>query len=282
MDSWLHIVNSIEKLGNEKILQNIIRHAEENPYWENIPMKPHENIAGKNLKELLENAGKNIEKVSNENKHEHFDVIMQNLFGDDLDSLTQCGYNDAISLVYEEHSLEGFTHTAGIKYAFGFLKAYFENIQKICDIFIVHGEWAARENSTMLSEWMGRLTAAYDALRIFVRSTNEDGKFRTKADEYFNKMLKEIHYKEHLRRLISNINLEASVIVNNLVEALKKIIEFISLLAAEHRNKQLTTIINWNSLEQLLRECNFELENCENKINDFLMLMTWNTASSDE
>jgi hypothetical protein len=282
MDAWINIVNSIEYLNSTKILQSIIRHVEENPYWENIPMTPRDDIGGKYLKELLDNAARNIDKVSNENKHEHLDDIIKNLFGDNLDSLTKCGYNDAISLVYEEHGLEGFTHTAGIRYSLGFLTAYFENIQKVCDIFIVHGEWAARENSTMLSEWMGRLTAAYDALRIFIRSTNEEGKFRNKADEYFNKMVKEIHFKEHLRRLISNINLEAAVIVNNLVDALKKILELISLLTAEHRNKKLTTIINWNSLEQPLRECNFELENCENKISDFLMLMTWNTAPTDE
>ena len=282
MDSWIHIVSSIEKLSSIKILQNIIRHVEGNPYWENVPMTPHEDIAVKYIKELLENASRNIEKVSNENKYEHFDHIIKNLFGNDIDALTKCGYNDAISLIYEEHGLEGFTHTAGIKYSWGFLKAYFERIQKICDIFVVHGEWVARENSTMLSEWMGRLTAAYDALRMFVRSTNEEGKFRTKADEYFNKMVKEIHFKEHLRRLISNINLEASVIVNNIVDSMKKIAEFISLLTLEHRSKKLTTIINWNSLEQQLRECNFELEKCEGIISDFLMLMTWNTASTDE
>ena len=282
LDSWLHIVNSIEKLGGTKILQNIIRHAEENPYWENVPMKPHEDIAGKYLKELLENAQENIEKVTNENKHEYFEVIIKTLFGSHFDSLTECGYNDAVSLMYEEHGLEGFSHTAGIKYSLGFLTAYFEKIQKVCDIFIVHGEWAARENSSMFSEWMGRLTAAYDRLQIFIRSTNEEGKFRNKADEYFNRMVKEMHFKEPLRRLITNINLEAAIIVNNILDALKKIVELVSLLNKEQSSKKLTTIINWNSLDQQLRECTFGLASCEHKINDFLMLMTWNTAPSDE
>jgi hypothetical protein len=282
MESWMHIVSSIEKLEKSVILQNIIRHVEENPYWENTPMTPHEDIAEKYIKELMENAARNIEKVSNENKHEHLDDILKNLFGTNIEALTKCGYNDAVSLVYEEHGLEGFTHTAGIKYALGFLTAYFEKIQKVCDVFVVHGEWSVREDSTKLSEWMGRLTAAYEALQIFTRSTNEEGKFRSKADEYFNKMVKEIQFKEHLRRLISNINLEASAIVNNIVDSLKKIQEFVVLLAAEQRSKKLTVIINWNSIEQFLRECNFELETCENKIKDFLLLMTWNTASSDE
>ncbi|MDR0552456.1 MAG: DUF5312 family protein [Spirochaetaceae bacterium] len=275
MDNWLYVVNSIEKLKDSKILENIIKHTEDNPYWESSTLKPNVSIAFKFINDILNEAKKTMGQVKEENKNGIVDSILRDLYNNDLQPLSYCYYNPDLSVEFESHGFTGFIYTDKINHSRQFLNLYYNDIKQLCDVFIVHGVWTVREDCSSLSSALITLTSGYEALESFCHDFEDEGKLTQKAKFGLEEFTTKANAREKVRNFISNINLEAGKITVNILKPLDEIRKTIAKLNIESNNKQMVMMLNWNTLEPILLKLTFSIAQCEKKISDLLTLLNW-------
>ncbi|MDR2521212.1 MAG: hypothetical protein LBC72_01475 [Spirochaetaceae bacterium] len=278
-DNWIHIVHCIERIWASRVLEKIVKHAEDNPFWENTPVYSRENIASKYLGELLGRASMDVDKILEENKNEYIDVILRELYGDGYKAQNVSRYNSEESLVYENHGFNGFIYADKLNHTTAFLVLFFDNIKRICDIFIIHGEWAVRERCAALNDAMNVLTNNFVALKTFNRNAAADGSFIATAREYLEKIAQDRRFRDSLHKHIADINFAAGNLTTNISAALSTIDDIIKALNQEKIARKLTLLINWNSIESSLDAMEFNLGVCEKKISDFLLLINRNASA---
>ncbi|MDR2602179.1 MAG: DUF5312 family protein [Spirochaetaceae bacterium] len=274
-ENWNYIVSQLTKLQNSKILENIIKHTEENPYWENNPILSKESIAEKFIAKTMNDAEVFVENILKESQNDHVDIILKNLYGENCKSFVFCKYNSKESLLFENRGFNSFVYSDKINYSYIFYYSFFVDIKQLCDILIVHGEWSSKETCNTLSSALDQLSNINTSLTAFIRNMSEDGILQTKMYDLLNKSNKERRYKEELRRLIADVNFQAKTIVVDTIKNLTVVGKIITELSLEKSTKKLKIIINWALLDEYLNDSSFNILEAEKKINDFLLLVSW-------
>ncbi|MDR0540403.1 MAG: DUF5312 family protein [Spirochaetaceae bacterium] len=281
IDNWQLLATAIERLIESGILENIIKHTEENPYWENVVLKSKESVTYKYITEVIETAQKNFQDIMQENKNEYIGEILQELYGKDAEKPAQCCYNSEMSEILENHGFAGFLHTDKINHLYHFLNSFFAGIKQLSDIFIIHGEWVRQEMSAALSGAMYELTSNYEALKVFYRDFDIEGRQKIKVDEYLKKTASKPLYRDFLAKLLFDINLEAAKITSRIIQSLQEIDKLFNTLNNESVGKNMGTIINWSTLEPILSKQEYNLAVCEKKMSDFFLLLNRNDGPQE-
>jgi hypothetical protein len=248
-DQWNRTLLLLRNVRRANILELIMRHILKNPNWVPKPQIQEEHIVESYLEEKRTESANCINAIVNAKRNAQVAAIAKTIFGDANISRLKY-YNEKNSEQYTRKNFDGFLYAGALNY----LKAFYidfskKDIQEICDLLIIRGQWASNGLSQQMSEGYHNFMEISNKLNVLDETLADNGEHGSRLK---NAMLKAEHNKgsaKYVRVILNTVNDEAKEIINTAAQALILIGKNLKGVIDDYQKSPHELIINWKELE---------------------------------
>ncbi len=248
---WKKLLSSLEDVQRNGILELIIRHIDEDPFY-----KPNFSVGVERIVEPYLNKIKTqtellIQKILQEKKNQQIDQLVHRVFGGPA-MLRMRNYTDKANTTFSKKIVGGYTFTEPANYLKAFMLDYTKkDVRELRDILIVRGKWATNILSQQLSESFQSLVELSDELIRLDDACADEGEYGTKIRKVINRVERDSGAMKSLRETIRTINERFGRII---VESGHQFIVFgknlKNLIDDYDKAPQSAILINWKEVDQ--------------------------------
>ena len=175
LDSWNKFIAASGDLRKSLVLDQMVRHLKDDPYWESKPRRPSERIVEPFLQKLKTQVETIIQGIIQERRNSKIDEIANQIFGTTV-VLRMKNYNEKANVVFAKKMLGGYTQTQAMNYLKAYLMDYFKkDIRELVDLLIIRGQWTANLQSQQLSDCYHSLLDISEKILKFDEELADDG-----------------------------------------------------------------------------------------------------------
>lgn len=274
IEQWNKLLVKLQDTLSSSIFLLIVRFVERSPAWQAKPIIPKEHIVEEWLESRRFEAQEAIEKLLVARRNAMVSAVAKQIFGD-MDVAKLVNYTDEANAPYLEKKLDGYTHTAEMRYLKAFMQAIFKNeVYPIADLFLVKGQWTNHPLSQQMSEAVHLVLAIPGKIIAFDRSLSSSTEYGDKLRLYVAKSEREKSYIKYSNNLFRTINNAAQDIINSAGQALVTIGRCIKSFIDDKQQKKYEFILNWKELEASSEvDVLTTLQKCYKKIYDIIRLL---------
>jgi len=249
VDAWTKLVSALAGIRDSHVLEQIVRHAQKDPYWTASPRAPADRIVEPFLDKLRSQMEIQLQKVAQERRNSKIDDLAKQIFGTTV-VVRMKNYTDKANVVFAKKMLGGYTQTAALNYLRAFLIDFFKkDVRELVDLIIIRGQWTTSILSQQLSDAYHALLDLSDEIIKFDDALAEDGELGMKIRTVLAKSDRDKEQLKYLRNLLKDTNDKASGLVNksalNLISVGKHLKGLIEDLTKSHHE----IILNWKEIE---------------------------------
>ncbi|HSV56360.1 MAG TPA: DUF5312 family protein [Magnetospirillaceae bacterium] len=249
IDSWVRLVGSLGEVRSSHVLEQIVRHAQKDPYWTATARTTSERIVEPFLERLRNQMEILLQKIHQERRASKIDQLAKQIFGTTV-VVRMRNYTEKANEIFAKKTVGGFTHTAALSYLRAFLNDFFKkDVRELVDLVIIRGQWTSNILSQQLSDAYHALLELSDEIIKFDEALADDGDLGIKLRNILARSDRDKEHMKYLRNILKDTNDKASGLVNrsalNLIAVGKHLKNLIEDLSKTHPD----LLLNWKEIE---------------------------------
>lgn len=259
-EGWLKVFKKLRVVAEARVLEQIVRHASGDPYWQSKPVSYNARIVEPYLNEIKASVEGVLQKLVAERRNSRIDKLVQQVFGTTVIARTK-NYTVKSNVVFQKADVEGFLHTDALNYLKAYLLDYFKKGMReiVQDLLIVRGKWVTGIQAQQLSDAYHGVLAVSEQIIKLDEGLAEDGEMGQRLRRASGRVVdRDPSSQKQLRDVLKVINDEAQRLVTEAARNLIVIGKNLKGLIEDIDRKEPELIINWkeldNSIEDDLKE----------------------------
>ena len=280
---WNNILASLKDLKQSKILELICKLAAGNPILEIRTNIPHESLSASWLDQKTIEIKKVIAGIAGSQRAAQINSLEQAVFGH-FAQLHLNYYTVEREKVLLEKELTNYIYAPALNHLFSFVQLFFsKEINELCDILLVRGQWTNVSASRVMSDAFHDITEIIDEIVQLDNSLDEDGTNGPRLRGALLRVDRDKTQARYIHSIIKSINEEALNIINRAVPSLIVVGKHFKMLMEDCEKKHSELILNWKELGQFSKTPLPErITASYKKINYFVQLMILETKPAEE
>jgi hypothetical protein len=274
-DQWVTLLFNLNDLKQSKIIEYIVRHATKNPIWDGKVQDPSNQLSTAWLEEKREEVWKQINAIAESQRNAQIKVLLRAIFGE-IDPTRLSHYNERTNEIYTNKDLDGFAYAAALNYLTAFLQDFFsKEVQEICDIVLIRGQWTSNTGSLQMSEGFHGALDVLPAITELDETLSEKGSNGPRLRGALLRVDRDRTQIRYIASIINTIDEEALAIVKNTAAHIITVGKYMKALSDDLPKKQNDIIINWKELDTYSKTpLAPRIMDAYKKINYFVQLIT--------
>jgi hypothetical protein len=283
-EMWAKLLNSLKDIKQTKILEFIIRLASGNPVWEpKIAEPPNEQLTSIWMEQKTREVRQVIAEIEDSQRNTQIRTLERAVFGDAaVVRLHYYTFERGRSLTQKE--LDGYIYAPALNHLTAFILDYLnKEIQELCEILLVRGQWTNNAASRAMSDGFHVVIEAIAEINALDETLSEDGSNGPRLRGALLRVDRDRTQTRYINSIVDTINEEALALINQAVQSLIVVGKHFKMLLEDHQKKSGELIMNWKELGQVSKTPLLQrLSEAYKKINYFVQLMLLETRHSDE
>ncbi|MDR2747787.1 MAG: DUF5312 family protein [Treponema sp.] len=274
-DQWATLLVNLSDLRSSKIIELIVRHAGKNPIWDGKEQIPSEHLSSAWFDEKREDVQTRIDVIAESQRNTQMEALLRAIFGE-IDTTRLVHYNERTNQIYRDKDLDGFVYAAALNYLAAFLQDFFsKEVQEICDIVLIRGQWTSNTGSLQMSEGFHGALDVIPAIEALDVTLSEKGSNGPRLRGALLRVDRDRSQVRYIASIIDGIDEEALEIIKTTAAHIITVGKHMKALSDDIPKKQGELIINWKELDAYSRiPLAQRILDAYKKINYFVQLMT--------
>jgi len=280
---WNNILLSLADIKHSKILELIGKLATGNPILEIKPVVPNEALSAKWLDNKTGEIRDMINSINDNQRHNQINTLEQTVFGS-LAVIRLNNYTPEKAKVLLDKGLDSFSCDLALNHLLTYIQEYLsKEIQELCDILLVRGQWTNNSYSRIMSDaFHTALDTAPEIIKLD-ESLSEEGSNGTRLRAALLRVDRDKTQSRNIGNIVSMINEEALTIINEAVPALIVVGKHLKMLIEDCEKKPFELIMNWKELNSVTKvPIGQRMGAVYKKLTLFVQLMTMEKAPLEE
>jgi hypothetical protein len=249
IEAWKKFIGAASELRKSLVLDQIVRHLKEDPYWQGKPRVPNERIVEPFLQKLKTQLETVMQRIIQERRNSKIDEIANQIFGTTV-VLRMKHYTEKANVVFAKKMLGGYTQAQAMNYLKAYLMDYFKkDIRELVDLLIIRGQWTANLQSQQLSDCYHSVMDIAERILEFDDTLADDGDIGTRMRSALAKADRDKDAVKYLRGILKETNDKATAMISraavNLIGIGRQLKSLIDDLSKPHHE----ILINWKDVE---------------------------------
>ncbi|MBI9101203.1 MAG: hypothetical protein JEY99_02220 [Spirochaetales bacterium] len=272
--SWKKMVRNLSEINRSHVLEQIVKHIDQNPAYKPITQFSSENIVESYLNKLKTQTEMTIQKVIQEERSDKIDKLVIQVFGTTAVSRLNY-YTDKANLSFQKKMLGGFLHVVPLNYLKAFLLDYVKkDVRDVVNLLIVKGEWPVRITSQQLSESFASLLQTAEELVAFDESLSQEGEVGSQLWTVFKRSDRDPNSMTVLRQKLKELNDKAYGYIQQSGRNLVVIGKNLKACIEDYEKVTPEMITNWKQIDASHPgDVKTELVECYKKLYYFIQLI---------
>jgi hypothetical protein len=274
-EQWVKLLANLSDLGHSHIIEHIMRHSTKNLIWEGKPQNLSSRLSTAWLEEKQEDVRQRINAIAESQRNAQMEVLLRAIFGE-IDTTRLSHYTERINETYTEKGLDGFSHAGTLNYLTAFLQDFFSReIQEICDIVLIRGQWTSNTGSLQMSEGFHGALDVLPAISELDDSLSEKGSNGPRLRGALLRVDRDRTQVRYIASIVNAVDEEALEIVKTAAGHIITVGKYMKALSDDMPKKQNDIIINWKELDGYSKTpLALRILDAYKKINYFVQLIT--------
>jgi len=272
--SWKKMVKNISEINRSHVLEQIVKHIDQNPAYKPITQFSTENVVESYLNKLKTQTEMTIQKVIQEERSDKIEKLVVQVFGTTAVSRLNY-YTDKANLSFQKKMLGGFLHVVPLNFLKAFLLDYVKkDVRDVVNLLIVKGEWPVRITSQQLSESFASLLQIAEELVLFDESLSQEGEVGAQLWTVFKRSDRDPNSMTVLRQKLKELNDRAYGFIQQGGRNLDVIGKNLKACIEDYEKATPEMITNWKQIDASHPgEVKTELTDCYRKLYFFIQLI---------
>jgi hypothetical protein len=282
LEQWIALLVNLTDMRQSKIIELIIRHAAKNPVWDPKPRIPNERLIETWLEKKQDEIQEHISGIANKQRNAQIAVLSRAIFAE-IDTTRLTFYNDKAGKIYKREDLNGFSYAAALNYLVAFTGDFLsKEVQEICDIILIRGQWSSNNASLQMSEAFHAILDVLPKTEELDETLSEKGGNGPRLRGALLRIDRDKTQARYINSILAEIDDEALEIIRTAVKDLITVGKYMKALSEDIQKKQSELIINWKELDGFSRfPLAPRLLESYKKINYFVQLMALTTKPGE-
>ncbi|MDR1972952.1 MAG: DUF5312 family protein [Treponema sp.] len=274
-EQWAAMLVNLNDLRLSKIIEYIVRHATKNPIWDGKVQIPSGQLGAAWLEEKREDVQERIGAIAEGQRNFQIEALLRAIFGE-IDTTRLNYYNERTNRLYTGKDLDGFAYAGALNYLAAFLQDFFsKEVQELCDIVLIRGQWTSNSDSLQMSEGFHGALDALPAIEALDETLSEKGSNGPRLRGALLRVDRDRTQVRYIGNIIDGIDGEALSIIKASAQHIITVGKHIKALSDDIPKKQSELIINWKELDGYSKTpLAPRILDAYKKINYFVQLMT--------
>jgi hypothetical protein len=274
-DQWATLLFNLNDLKQSKMIEFIVRHATKNPIWDGKVQNPSDQLSAAWLEEKRETVWERINAIAESQRSAQMETLLRAIFGE-IDATRLTYYNERANEIYAGKDLNGFAYAAALNYLTAFLQDFFSReVQEICDIVLIRGQWTSNTGSLQMSEGFHGALEVLPSITELDETLSEKGSNGPRLRGALLRVDRDRTQIRYIASIINTIDEEALTIVKTAAAHIITVGKYMKVLSDDMPKKQNDVIINWKELDGYSKTpLAPRIMDAYKKINYFVQLIT--------
>ncbi|MFP4643610.1 MAG: DUF5312 family protein [Spirochaetales bacterium] len=248
--AWRKLVGNLARVRDSGVIVDIVRHAEENPWFE----PDHREVSARTVEPYLEKVKREAEQVIHsifrERRQNKIDRLTTEVFGTNAIMRTK-NYTEKASSSIAARAQTRYVHTDAMNYLKAFLIDYFKkDIRELQDMLVVRGQWASSHDEQQMSAAFHRLMELAGEVVQFDDELGEEGKLGMKLRRALGRSVANDPGSQKLAlQAVEEINGMAGAMISESAQKLVIIGQSLKSLIEDYGKRKPEMINNWREIE---------------------------------
>jgi hypothetical protein len=283
-ESWANLLVSLKDIKQTKILEFIIRLASGNPIWEpKFAAFPNEQLTSIWVEQKRHDVRQVITEIEDSQRNVQIRALEKAVFGDTCTARLNY-YTAERSKILAQKELDGYVYAPALNHLAIFILDYFDKeIQELCEILLVRGQWTKNFTSRAMSDGFHKVTEIAAGINALDETLAEDGSNGPRLRGALLRVDRDRTQTRYINSIVGTINEEALAMINEAVQSLIVVGKHFKMLMEDNQKKPYELMMNWKELAQVSKIPLLQrLSDAYKKINYFVQLMLLESRHSDE
>ncbi len=253
--AWKKLQSTIDEVKKSGVLNLIIQHAGQDPFYKPAVSVTSERIVEPYLNKIKTQTETTLQKILHERRNQKIEQLVKTVFGTIAVSRTK-NYTEKASVVFAKRMVAGFTRTEPVNYLKAFLLDYFKkDIRELHDLLIVRGSWSTTILSQQFSEAYHQTMTIAESIVTFDDSLADEGELGMKLRKAMGRIVdRDPGSNKLLRTQLDEVNRMAQQMINEAAQNLIVIAKNLRSILDDHERTERELLLNWKELESLSEE----------------------------
>jgi hypothetical protein len=250
---WNNILLNLSDIKQSRIFELIGRLATGNPILEIKPIIPHETLSAQWLENKTNEIRDMINSINDNQRQAQINTLEQSVFGS-LAVMRLNYYTPEKGKILLEKGLESYNYDLALNHLLTYVQEYLgKEIQELCDILLVRGQWTNSSSSRTMSDAFHAVLEIADEIIKLDESLSEEGSNGPRLRGALLRVDRDKTQGRYINSIISSINEEALNIINRAVPALIVVGKHFKMLLDDCEKKPFELIMNWKELNSVTK-----------------------------
>ena len=280
---WRSLLVSLKDLKQSKILELIGRLATGNTAWTVKAQVPHETLSGSWLEEKTREIREVIAGIAGSQRDAQINALEKAVFGA-IETTRLHFYTSEKGRPLLDKGLNSYEYAPALNHLLCFIEDFLsKEIQELCDILLVRGQWTNNSASRQMSDGYHDVIEMAAEITDLDETLNEDGSNGPRLRGALLRVDRDKTQSRYINSIISSINEESLNIINRAVPSLIVVGKHFKMLLDDCEKKPFELIMNWKELTQASKApISQRIAAAYKKINYFVQLMILETKPLEE
>jgi len=280
---WNNILLNLADIKQSKIFELIGRLATGNPILEIKPVIPNEALSAQWLENKTSEIRDMINSINDNQRQNQINNLEEAVFGS-LAVMRLNYYTPEKGKVLLDKGLESYTYDMALNHLITYIQEYLsKEIQELCDILLVRGQWTNNSYSRIMSDAFHTVLDTADEIVKLDESLSDDGTNGPRLRAALLRIDRDKTQSRFIHSIISMINEEALTIINKAVPALIVVGKHFKMLIEDCEKKPFELIMNWKELNSVTKiPMGQRMGAVYKKLTLFVQLMTMEKTPTEE
>jgi uncharacterized membrane protein YheB (UPF0754 family) len=253
-EQWNRLLLQLRDVKRSGILELVVRHIDNDPFWQSNPKVTAEYITDAFLEAKRTEVESAIETFINAKRNAKIRELVRVVFGD-TDTTRLNYYTDKNSEIYIKKKFSGYTQVQGLNYLKAFLLDCFKkDIRELCDLLIIRGQWASNVLAQQISNGFHEIMAISEQLITFDEALSDNGPNGSRLKAAIVKVDRDKGQGKYIRLILTSVNEEAEGMILKAAQALITIGRNLKNVLEDLQKSPRELIMNWKELESVSPE----------------------------
>jgi hypothetical protein len=283
-ESWINLLGSLKDIKQTKILECIIKLASGNPIWEpKNAESPNEQLTSIWMEQKTREVRQVITEIADSQRNAQIRALEKAVFGD-TGTVRLNYYTIERSKILDQKELEGYIYARALNHLTAFILDYCnKEIQELCDILLIRGQWTNNAASRAMSDGFHGVIEIVAGITALDETLSEDGSNGPRLRGALLRVDRDKTQTRYINSIVDTINEEALGLINEAVQSLIVVGKHFKMLLEDYQKKPCDLMMNWKELILMSKIPLIQrLSDAYKKINYFVQLMLLETRRSDE
>jgi len=283
MAQWNNLLLNLADLKRSRFFELISKLATGNPVLEIKPNIPHEALSAMWLEHKTAEIREMINSINENQRLAQISSLEQAVFGP-LAVMRLSFYTPERGRAIMERGMEGYSYAMALNHLLAYIQEFLsKEIQELCDILLVRGQWTNNAASRIMSDAFHEVLDVTDQIIQLDESLSEEGSNGPRLRGALLRVDRDKTQSRYIHSIISGINEEAYGIINTAVPALIVLGKHFKMLLDDCEKKPFELIMNWKELNSVTKiPMAQRIGAVYKKLNLFVQLMTMEKDPLDE